>query len=120
MRFTPHQHIKQLSDFQKIRSSGLRRESGFFCLNYLVCPEREPALRRLGVIATRRYGNAVQRNRAKRRLREAFRECQNALPPSVDVVLIVRNRLRHADHTQLVKAIRAAFAKVEAAKTQHS
>lgn len=112
MRFTPRQHLKHQSDFARVRSTGHRREGGLFCLNYLCLPERQPPLRRLGVIATRRYGNAVTRNRAKRRLREAFRACQDRLPPSVDVVLIARGGLRHASLERLVDALGAAFVKM--------
>jgi ribonuclease P protein component len=109
MRFTPHQHITSQSDFQKIRLSGTRREGGLFCFNFLLLPEREPPLRRLGVIATKRFGNAVARNRAKRILRESFRELQVLLPPSIDVVLIARRGLRHAEHERIMSAMRTAF-----------
>jgi len=58
-------------------------------------------MRRLGVIASRRVGNAVRRNRAKRLLRELFRLHQEALPPSCDVLLIARSRLREASFREL-------------------
>ena len=51
------------------------------------------SLRRVGVIATRRLGNAVARNRAKRLLREAFRKQQTSLPPGSDLVLVARRRI---------------------------
>ncbi len=41
---------------------------------------------RLGIIATRKIGSAVERNRAKRRIREWFRRA--SLPPGFDVVVI--------------------------------
>lgn len=118
MRFTPRQHIKHQSDFAKVRSSGQRREGGLFCLNFLCLPERQPPLRRLGVIATRRYGNAVARNRAKRLLREAFRARQDRLPPSVDIVLIARGGLRHVTMERLVEAMGTAFGKISTAPTR--
>jgi len=45
---------------------------------------------RLGIVASRKTGGAVQRNRAKRLLREVFRKNAGAFPPRVDVVVIVR------------------------------
>ena len=45
---------------------------------------------RLGLAVGRRVGGAVQRNRAKRLLRECFRLERGRLGPSVDVVLIAK------------------------------
>jgi ribonuclease P protein component len=42
---------------------------------------------RLGLTVGRRYGGAVQRNRAKRVLREAFRLSRHDLPPGLDLVV---------------------------------
>ncbi len=43
---------------------------------------------RLGIIATRRLGGSVRRNRAKRRARELFRHGKG--PPGVDIVALLR------------------------------
>ena len=48
---------------------------------------------RLGVTATRRLGKAVVRNRARRRLREAFRQLRPLLPGGYDYVLVARRPL---------------------------
>jgi ribonuclease P protein component len=55
-------------------------------------PGRE-ASARLGVTVSRRVGNAVTRNRAKRLVREAFRATRELWPPGTDVVVIVRQAL---------------------------
>jgi ribonuclease P protein component len=45
---------------------------------------------RLGLAVSRQVGSAVQRNRLKRRLRDAFDELRDRLPPDHDYVLIAR------------------------------
>ena len=46
--------------------------------------------RRVGFAVSRRVGGAVARNRARRRLREAYRRQQQALQGSVAVVFVSR------------------------------
>ncbi len=48
------------------------------------------AFSRLGLTVSRRVGNAVVRNRIKRRLREIFRRADAALPPGIDLVAVAR------------------------------
>ena len=54
---------------------------------------------RVAVVASRRVGGAVQRNRAKRRLRELIRHLP--LRREVDVVLVARRRCVDAPFAEL-------------------
>ena len=51
---------------------------------------------RLGVVASRRVGGAVTRNRAKRLLREVFRRRRPHQEVSADVVLVARGAITKA------------------------
>lgn len=56
---------------------------------------------RLAVLAGRKVGGAVQRNRARRRVREAFRRLEGRLPRGLDAVIVVRGSAGRADDEQL-------------------
>ena len=45
---------------------------------------------RLGLVVSRKVGNAVERNRWKRHLRETFRRHRNAMPSGLDIVVLPR------------------------------
>jgi ribonuclease P protein component len=59
---------------------------------------------RLGIVASRKFGGAVQRNRAKRLIREMFRQLgPQASSAAVDLVVIPRRELLAAEFTQITK-----------------
>jgi ribonuclease P protein component len=64
---------------------GKKRVDNCFILFWLA---NELEYQRLGIIASRKIGNACVRNRAKRRLREIFRHVKDALHPHMDIVVI--------------------------------
>ncbi len=82
-------------DFARVGRQGARQTSREFVM--LVAPARihearrtSAPVRRIGITASRKVGNAVVRNRVKRGVREWFRRGRGALPADVDVVVIAR------------------------------
>ena len=60
---------------------------------------------RAGFVAGKKLGNAVTRNRAKRRLREALRPRFLQIPAGYDFVLIARGNITSAPFTDIVQAV---------------
>lgn len=70
---------------------------------------------RLGFTVTKRVGNAVVRNRTRRRLRAAAREVLEASPArGVDMVLVGRDGTRRRQFADLVDDLRRAMTKLGA------
>lgn len=111
MRYTRQQHLRTQADFMEIRASGKKWECGFFYVNFLDRPTRLPAIRRAGFIASRRVGDAVRRNRAKRLMRELFRRNQGLLPESCDVVLVARPGIVKRKYSELEPRFRKTIQK---------
>ena len=65
---------------------------------------------RLGVVAAKKtFRLAVERNRAKRLLREAFRLNRHLLKPGVDVVLLARRQILHVKCQDVAADLIAAW-----------
>ncbi len=68
---------------------------------------------RLGFTVTKKVGNAVVRNRTRRRLREAARLLLREQPAvGVDLVLIGRDVTRSRPFSQLIEDLRRALARL--------
>ena len=98
--------IKNSNEFSSIRSLGLRRVMPYFITQLKVVESNEPEaesllLTRLGVIASRRVGNAVVRNRGKRIIRRLFYKHRSLLPAGSQLVVILRFGFNTVNFAQL-------------------
>jgi ribonuclease P protein component len=91
-RFQPVDRLRRSVEFQQVMRRGHRAAGRAFVVVCAPRAERAPAGRqvRLGITVSRKVGNAVVRNRVKRRVREWFRAERASLAASVDVVVIGR------------------------------
>lgn len=76
-------------------------------------PGREDAPCRVGFVVSKAVGNAVVRNRTKRRLREQCRARLGMLTPGVDYVVRARAAAASASSAELGVALDVAFGRVQ-------
>ncbi len=72
----------------------------------------EAGVARVGFTVGRVLGGAVERNRIKRRMREAARGQWPALPAAVDVVINPRKSALTAEYAQLAAEVQRAFTSI--------
>jgi len=91
MSFRPHERIRRRAEYQQVYERGVRFHSRYSTVSIL---PNQGGVGRLGIAATRKLGGAVQRNRAKRLIREVFR--RNKIAAGFDVVVIPKRDLLDA------------------------
>jgi ribonuclease P protein component len=88
--------LSRSRDFDAVYRRGRSTATRYLVLYSFPRDEAEGEEARLGLAVSRRLGGAVERNRLKRRLRAAFDELADGLPPGHDYVLIARPGLGEA------------------------
>src|SRR5437762_4641361 len=96
MKLRACERIRRRADFQQAYEHGVRVHGRYSTL--FILPNKLD-VGRLGIAATKRLGGAVERNRAKRLIREVFR--RHKIAPGFDVVVVPRRELLDASLTAL-------------------
>ena len=107
--------LRKHSDFQRAYAAARKRQSA--SMSWFLAPrarESEPAPARVGLTAGKVLGKAHQRNRIKRRMREALRRHLNLLPDGVDLILHPRRVVLTIEFTKLEAEIVRILAQARA------
>jgi ribonuclease P protein component len=97
-KFPKTDRILKRELFRRVYEHGRKVQFKYFTAFVLA---KEETGVRIGVTTTRKIGNAVQRNRARRLVREAFRKNKWLAPDGVDIVINVKRPLIEAHYRDL-------------------
>lgn len=102
------QALQNSQQFRKVYEQGQNISTSLFSAFFL---KVETGERRVGITVTRKIGNAVVRNRCKRRLREALRKQAGELDhgPGFDLVINVRSAFIKAEFSSIEEALVKTF-----------
>lgn len=94
--------LTKSTEFKRVRQSG---KSFAHPLLVLITQSNTQGTTQVGVSAGRSIGSAVNRNRAKRLMREAIEPFLLALPPGWSLILLARRPLLQAEPSQIQAAL---------------
>jgi ribonuclease P protein component len=111
LSFPPARRVRKPAEFKRVYATGRRMGNEFFTVNL---QPNELGAPRLGMsVAVRTMGNAVRRNRVRRMIRESFRLNQ-AILPSLDIVIGVRAGARAVEPALLRASLERLWQKLKA------
>ena len=86
LSFGKREHLTRWPQFERVMDQGQRHRIETFCTVFFLPNGLDR--KRLGVIASKKIGNAVVRNLAKRKIREVFRHIKDRSEPAMDIVIV--------------------------------
>lgn len=132
-RFPRRRRLRAARDFAHARKRGRQVSGPLLVLSYARIPHadppvatveasgtppapREPPPSRVGFSVGKRVGNAVTRNRVKRRLREITRRCLGEIAPGWDIIMSARTPAAGATYNTLDGEVHALLTRARLAR----
>ncbi len=101
--------LRKNSEFQRVYKQGKSFANKILVVYVLRHPR--DLERKVGFTVSKKYGNAVNRNRIKRLLKEAYRLNQNQLQDGIDLIFIPRQRIVGLQFKEIEKGMIKLFSK---------
>lgn len=86
----PQERIRKRKDFLYLYKKGKRYRGKYFNLIYL---SNDFSFSRMAVIVSKKVGNAVKRNKIKRKIRALFRRNKGFLKTPHDIIIIAKKEI---------------------------
>ncbi len=94
--------LKLNSDFRRVYSRGKSVASNALVIYYL---KNRTGKARVGITTSRKIGNAVERNRSRRVIKEGFRKVMPKIKTGYDYVLVARSKTKRLKSTDISSAL---------------
>lgn len=112
----PQYRLRRSADLKRVRQHG---ESRRHPLAILIAYPNDLEISRFAFIASRRVGNAVERNRGRRLLREVVRLHLSEITSGYDFVFITRQATPNASYEDVETAVLRLFSRLKLLDTDH-
>jgi ribonuclease P protein component len=107
LRLNRDSRLAQSRDFARVRQQGERFAQGCLIANWnRLSTGAKP---KLGIVTSKKIGGAIERSRARRLLRESFRQHQHEFIQPVELVLVARNSIAGKKFADVEKDFLAAL-----------
>ncbi|MEG1583460.1 MAG: ribonuclease P protein component [Anaerovorax sp.] len=107
--------LRRKKDFSAIYNKGKSVGERYVVLFYR---KNQLPYNRKAFLASKKVGNSVKRNRARRLMKESYRQMEEILPVGYDLIIIARNTINDLKCADVKKSLEAAMRKAKIIKTQ--
>jgi ribonuclease P protein component len=104
--FSKIEKLLNREEFVNLNRSGRRHHTRHFVL---IFKENGLSFARLGITVSKKIGNAVQRNRVKRLIREFFRLHRNHFPKGFDIVIAAKRNAISVNYSDITEELSEAL-----------
>ena len=96
-------HLTQKKDFLRVKQDGRTIHHNLVVLAYA---QNGMGVSRFAVVASKKVGNAVTRNRIRRRIKACLQESWQSVKPGWDLIFYSRTPVNEANYQEINKAIK--------------
>jgi len=96
-------HLTHSKDIHRVKS---KNQTVYHRLLILVYAQNELDISRTAVVASKKVGNAVKRNRVRRRIWAAVDQQWNEIKPGWDLIFYSRSAIVDADYPEILNAVK--------------
>ncbi len=98
--------LKSNPDFRRLYNRGISITNPALVIYY---QKNRAGICRIGITTSKKIGNAVERNRSRRVLKEAFRQICSDVEPCYDIVLVARSKTKYLKSTKISEIMYSIF-----------